>query len=171
MNTYLHESTILQLRNWTTKSHDGEISIFRVSRPKEIALKVAHSMAQPNSSQNFLYYFSPFQDERMNRMLRQTMEPPRRKPVCELTCSSCLNYLCSRAMKAVLLADNHVELYSTDQPPKNSGLIGDDYTTSKCACQIKDVACLKCGNSVGYHVSQPCRRCMESCNNGNLSLI
>eukprot|EP00834_Sanchytrium_tribonematis_P007220 NODE_623_length_5327_cov_0.695103.p2 type:complete len:163 gc:universal NODE_623_length_5327_cov_0.695103:4799-4311(-) len=126
-------------------------------------------MAQ--QQQQFLYYFSPFQDERMNRMLRQTMEPPRRKPVCELSCSHCLNYLCSRAMKAVLLADNHVELYSTDQPPKNSSLIGDDYTTQKCACQIKDVACLRCGNICGYHVSQPCRRCMESCNNGHFYMF
>ena len=117
-------------------------------------------------AQQFLYYFSPFADERMNNMLRQTLEQPKKKPVLELTCSHCLNYLCSRAMKAVLLADNLVELYSTDQPSRNTGLIGEDYTTDKCACQIHDVACLKCGNTVGYHVSQPCRRCMESCNNG-----
>lgn len=123
-------------------------------------------MAQP-----FLYYFSPFQDERMNRMLRQTLEVPRRKPVCELTCASCLNYLCSRAMKAVLLADNQVELYSTDQTPKNSSLIGEDFKNDKCNCQIRDVACNRCGNTIGYHVSQPCRRCMESCNNGHFYMF
>ncbi|KAG2467918.1 FA72A protein, partial [Polypterus senegalus] len=45
-------------------------------------------------------------------------------------------------MKAVLLADNEVELYSTDIPPNS-------------------------GNIVGYHVVVPCKPCLMSCNNGH----
>ncbi|MGH0179423.1 UNVERIFIED_CONTAM: hypothetical protein FKN15_001605 [Acipenser sinensis] len=45
-------------------------------------------------------------------------------------------------MKAVLLADTEVELYSTDIPPNS-------------------------GNIVGYHVVAPCNPCLLSCNNGH----
>ncbi|CAG8484241.1 3626_t:CDS:2 [Diversispora eburnea] len=43
----------------------------------------------------------------------------------------------------MLLADTNVELYSTDVPPLS-------------------------GNVIGYHITQPCHQCMESCNNGHL---
>ncbi|CAF96827.1 unnamed protein product [Tetraodon nigroviridis] len=45
-------------------------------------------------------------------------------------------------MKAVLLADTEVELFSTDIPPNR-------------------------GNVVGYHVVAPCKPCLLSCNNGH----
>ncbi len=45
--------------------------------------------------------------------------------------------------------------------------MNDDYTTDNCRCRINDVACLGCGNVVGYHVTQPCETCLESCNNGH----
>lgn len=38
--------------------------------------------------------------------------------------------------------------------------------TENCHCRIRDVACLGCGNVVGYHVTQPCEVCLTSCNNG-----
>lgn len=41
----------------------------------------------------------------------------RYKIVCLLTCRSCGQELCNRGMKAILLADTKVELYSTDCPP------------------------------------------------------
>lgn len=89
------------------------------------------------------------------------------KVVCQLSCKSCDSLLCRRGMKAILLADTKVELYSTDTPPKGVQLVGPDYMTRNCHCCIRDVACLGCGNVVGYHVTQPCPPCLEACNNGH----
>ncbi|KAJ3174364.1 Protein fam72a [Geranomyces variabilis] len=41
----------------------------------------------------------------------------RGKMVCTLSCRHCANQVCSRGMKAILLGDLRVELYSTDSPP------------------------------------------------------
>ncbi|KAF9294161.1 Protein fam72a [Mortierella antarctica] len=46
-------------------------------------------------------------------------------------------------------------------------LVYDDYRTRNCKCRIRDVACLGCGNTLGYHVTQPCESCLEACNNGH----
>ncbi|KAG0050151.1 Protein fam72a [Gryganskiella cystojenkinii] len=89
------------------------------------------------------------------------------KAVCRLTCKSCLSDVCMRGMKAILLADARVELYSTDRPPVGVQLVYDDYRTRNCKCRIRDVACLGCGNTLGYHVTQPCESCLEACNNGH----
>uniref|UniRef100_H0WK65 Family with sequence similarity 72 member A n=1 Tax=Otolemur garnettii TaxID=30611 RepID=H0WK65_OTOGA len=43
--------------------------------------------------------------------------------------------------------------------------IGRCYFTKICKCKLKDIACLKCGNIVGYHVIVPCNSCLLSCNN------
>ncbi|KAG0067218.1 Protein fam72a [Linnemannia elongata] len=91
----------------------------------------------------------------------------RAKAVCRLTCKSCLSDVCMRGMKAILLADSRIELYSTDRPPKGVQLVYDDYRTRNCKCRIRDVACLGCGNTLGYHVTQPCESCLEACNNGH----
>ncbi|XP_017504444.2 protein FAM72A isoform X2 [Manis javanica] len=45
--------------------------------------------------------------------------------------------------------------------------IGRSYFTEICKCKLKDIACLKCGNTVGYHVIVPCCSCLLSCNNGH----
>ncbi|XP_064606363.1 protein FAM72A-like isoform X2 [Liolophura sinensis] len=66
----------------------------------------------------------------------------RKKSVYRLECGFCVANLCSRGMRAVLLADTATEMYSTDDP-------------------------IKCGNIVGYHVCLPCRQCLLSCNNGH----
>ncbi|KAJ3321034.1 Protein fam72a [Boothiomyces sp. JEL0866] len=60
-----------------------------------------------------------------------------------------------------------VELFSTDSPPYGVQLVNDDYRTRNCFCRIRDVACLGCGNVIGYHVTQPCEPCMDACNNGH----
>ncbi|KAJ3063331.1 Protein fam72b [Podochytrium sp. JEL0797] len=75
--------------------------------------------------------------------------------------------VCKRGMKAILLADTSVELFSTDSPPIDVQMVNDDYETRNCHCRIRDVACLSCGNLVGYHVTQPCTDCLGSCNNGH----
>ena len=41
----------------------------------------------------------------------------RSKAVCQLNCRYCSQDVCKRGMKAILLADMAVELYSTDVPP------------------------------------------------------
>lgn len=38
------------------------------------------------------------------------------KPVYKLTCRHCSTAVCARGMKAILLADTSIELYSTDTP-------------------------------------------------------
>jgi FAM72 protein len=41
----------------------------------------------------------------------------RSKVVCVLECKHCTTEVCKRGMKAILLADINVELFSTDSPP------------------------------------------------------
>lgn len=70
-------------------------------------------------------------------------------------------------MRAILLADVKVELYSTDIPPTSCALLHEDRQTQGCNCRIRDAACTGCGCVLGYHVSQPCERCLEARNNGH----
>lgn len=91
----------------------------------------------------------------------------RNKIVFELSCRGCATRVCNRAMKAILLADTKIELYSTDIPPTPVHLLDEDRLTQGCHCRIRDTACLGCGNVLGYHVSQPCERCLEAKNNGH----
>lgn len=86
-----------------------------------------------------------------------------------LSCRYCSRHLCKRAMRALLLADLKVELFSTDGTPKEGcALVNEPYLTGRCQCVISDVACLGCGNPVGYHIVQPCKQCLAACNNGHL---
>lgn len=41
----------------------------------------------------------------------------RQKNVCTITCKFCQGGICKRGMKAILLADTRVELFSTDRIP------------------------------------------------------
>ncbi|XP_028398288.1 protein FAM72A-like [Dendronephthya gigantea] len=101
----------------------------------------------------------------MSRYLHPSFQD---KTVIYLRCKCCNRCVCARGMKAILLADTKVELYSTDLPPEQSiQLIGQDYRTKNCFCRIKDVACFGCGCIVGYHVILPCSSCLGSCNNGH----
>lgn len=90
----------------------------------------------------------------------------RAKSVCKLFCKHCAADLCMRGMKAILLGNTRVELFSTDSAPLGVQLVFQDYMTQNCACKIKDAACLGCGNVVGYHVTHPCESCLDACNNG-----
>jgi|EP00835_Amoeboradix_gromovi_P005018 FAM72 protein len=88
-----------------------------------------------------------------------------------LQCVFCSTWLTNKAQKAILLADNQRELFSSDQSPRNASLIGVDYSTEKCRCLIRNIACLTCGNNVGYHVSQPCRSCLDHSHNGHFFMF
>ncbi|TNM88447.1 hypothetical protein fugu_004701 [Takifugu bimaculatus] len=90
------------------------------------------------------------------------------KCVTQVNCIYCDSLLCTRGMKAVLLADTEVELFSTDIPPNRTvDFVASCYSTESCKCKLRDIACLKCGNVVGYHVVAPCKPCLLSCNNGH----
>ncbi|XP_009463952.1 PREDICTED: protein FAM72A [Nipponia nippon] len=52
-------------------------------------------------------------------------------------------------------------------PSSTVDFIGSCYFTEICKCKLKNIACLKCGNIVGYHVISPCKPCLLSCNNGH----
>ncbi|KAI8622033.1 FAM72 protein-domain-containing protein [Chytriomyces sp. MP71] len=67
----------------------------------------------------------------------------RSKAVCELFCRHCDEVVCTRGMKAILLGDTRVELFSTDSPPCRVQLVENDYMTRNCQCRIRDVACLQ----------------------------
>ncbi|RKP02543.1 hypothetical protein CXG81DRAFT_10674 [Caulochytrium protostelioides] len=96
----------------------------------------------------------------------------RNKPVCLLQCAYCDTMVCQRGMKAILLADTRVELYSTDiVVPNKVSPVGDEYVTRNCMCRIRDVACLGCGNIVGYNVTQPCTVCLASCHNSHFIMM
>ncbi|KAH6587708.1 hypothetical protein BASA50_011312 [Batrachochytrium salamandrivorans] len=78
-----------------------------------------------------------------NRVPHGRLHPSfRLKTVCSLECRYCDQEICRRGMKAILLADTKVELYSTD-------------------------LVLPSGNVVGYHITQPCDACLGACNNGH----
>ncbi|XP_063811233.1 protein FAM72A [Pseudophryne corroboree] len=90
------------------------------------------------------------------------------KHVSLLCCRFCKQVLCTRGMKAELLMDTDQEMFSTDIPPSNTvDFVGSCYYLEACRCKLKNVACLKCGNDVGYHVVAPCLPCLLSCNNGH----
>ena len=75
-----------------------------------------------------------------------TRQPPsnnalRNKIVYKLNCTYCKIPVCDRAMRAILLADTKIELYSTDIPPKAVVTMDDDRMTSGCNCRIRDTVC------------------------------
>lgn len=56
----------------------------------------------------------------------------RSKLVCKLHCKHCTSLMCTRGMKAILLGNTKVELYSTDTPPVGVQLVWQDYVTQNC---------------------------------------
>ena len=100
----------------------------------------------------------------MSRRVHPTF---RTHPVVRLDCKYCERNLCVRGMPAVLSPDAYPELYLTDVPPENAvQTIGPDYPFKTCDCRTRDVACLGCGNIVGYRVIPPCESCAYSINSG-----
>ncbi|KAG9065322.1 Protein fam72a [Linnemannia hyalina] len=68
------------------------------------------------------------------------------KEVVRMACRFCETIICERGMKAQLLADQSVALLSTDDAPQS-------------------------GNAIGYHITQPCDKCLNAENNGHLWLF
>ncbi|XP_072420036.1 protein FAM72A isoform X2 [Chiloscyllium punctatum] len=68
------------------------------------------------------------------------------------------------ALSVIFLQDSNCLQFSGEWAVD---FVGNCYLTESCKCKIKDIACLKCGNAVGYHVVVPCKPCLLSCNNGH----
>ncbi|KAJ1550998.1 Protein fam72a [Nowakowskiella sp. JEL0078] len=69
---------------------------------------------------------------RLNRgeIVNPSIHPQfRSKTVCKLFCKACGELMCLRGMKAILLGNAKVELFSTDIPPNGVQLVYEDYTT------------------------------------------
>ena len=144
-----------------TNTIENSESGFRLTDPRSLLQQARAS----NVPMNFL-------GQRNARPRIGTVNPSihpqfRSKIVVKIHCNHCETEICRRGMKAILLGNTKVELYSTDTPPTGVSLVYADYTTQNCQCRIRDGACLGCGNVVGYHVTQPCDVCLEACNNGH----
>ncbi|KAJ2759186.1 Protein fam72a, partial [Coemansia nantahalensis] len=92
-------------------------------------------------------------------------------------------------MEAVVMARPAIRCYSTDLPPLGCDVVhqpvapaladmilGAGCTTCSslthharrfdlapsgpCDCHVQDIACLGCGNLVGYYIHRPCFRCL-----------
>ncbi|ORZ02825.1 FAM72 protein-domain-containing protein [Syncephalastrum racemosum] len=90
-----------------------------------------------------------------------------RKQVYQVRCGHCDCGITNRGMNAVLLSDRAIQLFSTDLMPNTLGFVHGDYCAASCSCRVRDTACLKCGNVVGYHVNVPCKTCLSQPNNGH----
>lgn len=151
----------------------------RIDRMMNAAMNAAGPAAQYFNQHNILV--NPASGQQTQRRAPTTNSPLRNKIVYELECCFCNSPICGRAMRAILLADTKVELYSTDVPPSRLRLLDDDRMTQGCNCRIRDTACATwyskqiystltnffSGNVMGYHVSQPCEKCLDARNNGH----
>ncbi|CAO3634922.1 unnamed protein product [Cunninghamella blakesleeana] len=131
---------------------------------QQILQTAQHHYRQQQQQQQILD--TTHQQNNENQSSIASSHPPI-KIVYDLFCRHCNSNVCTRGMKSILLADTHIELYSTDTPTSKTHLMEKDYLTHTCPCRIRDVACLDCGNIIGYHVVSPCKPCLSSCNNGH----
>ncbi|CAO3633487.1 unnamed protein product [Cunninghamella blakesleeana] len=90
-----------------------------------------------------------------------------RKHVYKIVCRDCHFTITDRGMNAVLVTDRSIQLYSTDLFPDSIGFVEGDYSAVACNCRVRDIACIQCGNIIGYHVNVPCKSCLSRPNNGH----
>ena len=76
-------------------------------------------------------------------MPRKSLHPTfQKKRVLELLCRFCGNIVCNRGMKAILLADTAVELFSTDIPPVKYVSVIFYYLHLKLISNMSGLCCL-----------------------------
>ncbi|KAJ2541383.1 hypothetical protein EV175_006147 [Coemansia sp. RSA 1933] len=109
--------------------------------------------------------------------------------VWSLFCLHCNVLWSSRGMEAIVMARPAIRCYSTDLPPLGcdvvyqpvpaaiEDMVVDSGCTTcssithharrfdlapggPCDCHVQDIACLGCGNIVGYYIHRPCFRCL-----------
>ncbi|KAJ1666699.1 hypothetical protein EV178_002130 [Coemansia sp. RSA 1646] len=109
--------------------------------------------------------------------------------VWSLHCRHCNVLWSSRGMEAIVMARPAIRCFSTDLPPLGcdvvyqpvpaaiEDMVVDSGCTTcssithharrfdlapggPCDCHVQDIACLGCGNIVGYYIHRPCFRCL-----------
>lgn len=90
-------------------------------------------------------------------------------PAHVLSCAECGVVLTERGMSVRLLAEDSIQLFSTDLATGNVAEIGDIRGAEHCGCGIRDVACRACGSEtvVGYHVVDACAECLSEPSNNH----
>ncbi|KAJ2420202.1 hypothetical protein GGF47_004401 [Coemansia sp. RSA 2524] len=109
--------------------------------------------------------------------------------VWRLHCKHCHVMWSSRGMEAIVMAHPAIRCFSTDLPPLGCAVVHqpvappvadmlidagchscsslthharrfDLAPAGPCDCHVQDIACLGCGNLVGYYIHRPCFRCL-----------
>ncbi|KAJ1848867.1 Diphthamide biosynthesis protein 2, partial [Coemansia sp. RSA 2708] len=109
--------------------------------------------------------------------------------VWKLHCKHCHVLWSSRGMEAIVMARPAIRCFSTDLPPLGCDIVHqpvappiadmlvdsgchtcsslthharrfDLAPSGPCDCHVQDIACLGCGNIVGYYIHRPCFRCL-----------
>ncbi|KAI9501755.1 protein FAM72, partial [Coemansia spiralis] len=78
-------------------------------------------------------------------------------------CKHCNVLWSSRGMEAVVMARPAIRCFSTDLPPLGCDVVHQPVAPAidgPCDCHVQDIACLGCGNLVGYYIHRPCFRCL-----------
>ncbi|KAJ1992081.1 hypothetical protein GGI25_004332 [Coemansia spiralis] len=120
---------------------------------------------------------------------RNTVRSESFQAVWKLYCKHCNVLWSSRGMEAVVMARPAIRCFSTDLPPLGCDVVHqpvapaiesmivdsgchtcsslvhharrfDLAPSGPCDCHVQDIACLGCGNLVGYYIHRPCFRCL-----------
>lgn len=89
------------------------------------------------------------------------------KKVYWIECKYCSTILSTRSMKASIIYNPQKTFFSTNKQTKFVIVMNKDYYAEDCDCLIRECVCFYCGNNIGYHVSQPCLKCLKSNHNGH----
>ncbi|RVD91722.1 FAM72 domain-containing protein [Tubulinosema ratisbonensis] len=88
--------------------------------------------------------------------------------IYSLVCKECRNPLVKYSLKSCLLTDYSVNFYSTNVISEKISTVNGFYKAFTCKCRVTDMGCINCGTIIGYHIMQPCIKCLSSKNNGHL---
>ena len=91
--------------------------------------------------------------------------------VWELSCDKCSGPVTRRGTRVRLIADGVTSMFSTDLISNHMEDRGRLRSHEACACEIRDIFCAHCRASLGYHVLEPCRDCLEGGNNGHFYMF
>ncbi|KAJ3000737.1 hypothetical protein HDV02_003539 [Globomyces sp. JEL0801] len=104
-------------------------------QPTTARLRQAAAQALARTHQSRMgRVISPMGPRTHNGTINPSVHPQfRSKAVCGLSCNHCESNLCDRGMRAILLGNTTIELFSTDIPPFGVALVDKDYFTKNCS--------------------------------------
>lgn len=88
-----------------------------------------------------------------------------------LSCIECDNPIAYYASLDLSVNNRDESLFSTREQCQNIAFVNEIYQSYSCQCKVQDIACDKCGNIVGYRIAQPCLKCYNGENNGNMIIF